>query len=266
LRPLKHRPQQPRLPNHALPLGRSAGDDRADCRAGEIISRPRPLTSAEQAQVLAQIRTHEGDKFEPTTVEGDYQRVYGLRKFSNVEARFEPTATGVIVVFELTQQNLIKEIRFKGNEHSTHKLSRTWPISNLGKPSIPSASPWPRKRFRKPIKGKNFPHSRVDIDMDQLSKTGIVTFDIVEGPRVKVRNVVIRGNKSFTDNKIKDQIKTKPSFLFFNSGELSTLIRSITMWQHSPVLRKPRLFRCARGPQDRRLAGSEGSAGRIRDR
>jgi len=37
----------------------------------KLISRPRPLTSAEQAQVLAQIRTHEGDKFEPTTVEGD---------------------------------------------------------------------------------------------------------------------------------------------------------------------------------------------------
>src|SRR5437879_1457530 len=46
----------------------------------------------------------------------------------------------------------------------------------------------------------------------------IFIFNIVEGPRVKVRNVVIRGNKSFTDNKIKEQVKTKPSFLFFSSG------------------------------------------------
>src|SRR5258706_2950100 len=91
--------QQPRLPAtrslSAVPpemIGRTV-------EQVKLISRPRPLTSPEQAQVLAQIRTHEGDKFEPTTVEGDYQRVYGLRKFSNVEARFEPTATGVIVVF-----------------------------------------------------------------------------------------------------------------------------------------------------------------------
>jgi outer membrane protein assembly factor BamA len=183
-----------------------------------IISRPRPLTSAEQAQVLAQIRTHEGDRFEPTTVEGDYQRVYGLRKFSNVEARFEPTATGVVVVFELTQQNLIKEIRFKGNENIDSQTLQN--VINL-KPGEAIDSfrlSLAREAVQKTYQSKNFPHSRVDIDMDQLSKSGIVSFNIVEGPRVKVRNVVIRGNKSFTDNKIKDQIKTKPAFLFFASG------------------------------------------------
>jgi outer membrane protein assembly factor BamA len=184
----------------------------------KIISKPRALSSAEQAQVLAQIRTHEGDKFEPTTVEGDYQRVYGLRKFSNVEARFEPTATGVIVIFEITQQNLIKEIHFKGNEHiDTQTLDSA---ANL-KPGQAIESfrlSLAKEALQKIYQSKNFPQARVEIDMDELSKTGILVFNIVEGPRVKVRNVVIRGNKSFTDNKIKDQVKTKPSFLFFSSG------------------------------------------------
>jgi outer membrane protein insertion porin family len=184
----------------------------------KLISRPRPLSSAEQAQVLAQIRTHEGDKFEPNTVEGDYQRVYGLRKFSNVEARFEPTATGVIVVFELTQQNLIKEIRFKGNEHVDTQTLQNAANLKPGEAIDSFRLSLAKEAIQKTYQSKNFPRARVDLNMDELAKTGIVTFDIVEGPRVKVRNVVIRGNKSFTDNKIKDQVKTKPSFLFFNSG------------------------------------------------
>ena len=50
--------------------------------------------SVSMATIRNLIRTHEGDKFDPATVEEDYQRVYGLRKFANVEARVEPTATG----------------------------------------------------------------------------------------------------------------------------------------------------------------------------
>lgn len=184
----------------------------------KIIARPRPLTSAEQAQVLAQIRTHEGDKFEPTTVEGDYQRVYGLRKFSNVEARFEPTASGVIVVFELTQQNQIKEIRFKGNESLDNQTLQNVASLKAGEAIDSFRLALAKEAIQKAYQSKNFPSARVDIDMDELTKTGILTFSIVEGPRVKVRNVVIRGNQSFTDNKIKDQIKTKPAFLFFSSG------------------------------------------------
>ena len=184
----------------------------------KLLARPRPLTSAEQAQVLAQIRTHEGDKFEPTTVEGDYQRVYGLRKFSNVEARFEPTATGVIVIFELTQQNQIKEIRFKGNEHLDDQTLQSVASLKPGEAIDSFRISLAKEAIQKAYQSKNFPSSRVDIDMDALTKTGILTFSIVEGPKVKVRNVVIRGNRSFTDNKIKDQVKTKPAFLFFASG------------------------------------------------
>src|SRR5688500_7692042 len=61
------------------------------------------------------IRTREGDRFDPATVEEDYQRVFGLRKFANVEARVEPTQTGVIVIFEETEQRQMQQITFRGN-------------------------------------------------------------------------------------------------------------------------------------------------------
>src|SRR3954470_15259967 len=68
------------------------------------------------AIILNLVRTREGAKFDPGTVEEDYQRIYSLRKFANVEAKVEPTATGgVIVAFIVTENQQIKSIVFRGN-------------------------------------------------------------------------------------------------------------------------------------------------------
>ena len=62
------------------------------------------------------IRTRVGEPFEPETVAEDYQRIFQeLRSFSNVEAKVEPTARGVIVVFQVTEQRQVREILYVGN-------------------------------------------------------------------------------------------------------------------------------------------------------
>src|SRR6476469_1282063 len=72
------------------------------------------------------IRTQIGDKFDPATVQEDYQRIYDLKKFKNVEARVEPTRTGgVIVVFAIQEQKLIQKITFRGNRAISTKELQT---------------------------------------------------------------------------------------------------------------------------------------------
>ena len=74
--------------------------------------------------ILELVRTRVGDKFDPATVVGDYQRIYDkMRKFGDVEVRVQPTPTGVIVIFVVTEQKEIKEIRYDGNVTvKTHDL------------------------------------------------------------------------------------------------------------------------------------------------
>ena len=72
-----------------------------------VLGKSQPLTSDLISTILHQVRSQEGMPFEPTTVEGDYQRIFELRKFANVEARVEPTQTGVIVIFEVSEQPII---------------------------------------------------------------------------------------------------------------------------------------------------------------
>ena len=80
-------------------------------------------TQVSTAVILNVVRTKPGDLFDPDTVEEDYQRIYSMKKFANVEAKAEPTATGVIVTFVVTEQKQIRTIAFKGNDHvDTPKL------------------------------------------------------------------------------------------------------------------------------------------------
>jgi outer membrane protein insertion porin family len=168
--------------------------------------------------ILNLVRTHEHDKFDPDTVEEDYQRIYSLKRFANVEAKVEPTAKGVIVIFDVTEERLIRSIKFVGNRSvDSEDLEKQIDLKNgeaieqfriaLAKRTIISA-----------LRAKNHPYAHVDVNMDDLTRTGNLIFNIVEGPPVTIRNITFIGGKSFTYGKLNDQVKTTRWYWIFNSG------------------------------------------------
>jgi len=84
-------------------------------------------TQVSTSVILQLVRTRQGDKFDPATVVGDYQRIYDkMKKFADVEARVQPTVSGVIVTFIVSEQQQIKEIRYEGNNNvKTKDLEET---------------------------------------------------------------------------------------------------------------------------------------------
>jgi outer membrane protein insertion porin family len=163
------------------------------------------------------VRTHEGDKFDPQTVEEDYQRVFGLRKFSNVEPRVEPTATGVIVIFQVTEQKQIQSITFKGNLAVEQSALADAIDIKTGESIDRFRINLAVQAIQRLYKERNHPFAHVEVSNDALSR-GELVFNITEGPAVRVRRVQILGNQSFTDDKLKDQIKTRHWIWIFRPG------------------------------------------------
>jgi outer membrane protein assembly factor BamA len=163
------------------------------------------------------IRTREREPFDPATVEEDYQRVYALRKFANVEPRVEPTATGVIVVFQVTEQKQIRTVTFKGNTAVDAEVLRGAVDVKAGESIDRFRVNVARQNIERLYKEKNHPFAEVRVDDDALAR-GDVIFTITEGPNVRVRRVQILGNHSFTDDKLKDQIKTRHWLWIFRTG------------------------------------------------
>lgn len=122
--------------------------------------------------ILNVIRTKPGDKFDPATVEADYHAIYGLHKFSNVEAKAEPTATGVIVTFVVTEQRQIGRITFRGNvaidTPTLETVADIRPNEAIDNFRIAIA----RQNIEQQYKEKNYPFVHVEVDQDTLQKTG----------------------------------------------------------------------------------------------
>ena len=177
-------------------------------------------TQISTSVILQLVRTREGEKFDPATVVGDYQRIYDkMQKFADVEARVQPTATGVIVIFVVTEQRLIKDIRYEGNiQVKTKELEDAADLRkheaidqfriNLAQQSI-------ERMYRE----KNYAYAHVQWSPEELQSTGVLVFHIVEGPQVRVRKIDFIGNNSFGAWKLKDQIKTAIYIFIFSPGK-----------------------------------------------
>jgi outer membrane protein insertion porin family len=174
--------------------------------------------------ILNQVRTRVGEKFQPQQVQEDYQRIYSLKRFANVQAKVEPTATGVIVIFEVTEEKLIHSIQYTGNHTLSNDDLRKLVDLQPGEAIEPFRISLARRAIIASLRSKNHPFSHVDVDMSLLTQKGALIFNIIEGPKVTVRKIDFIGNKSFTANeldlfgKLNDQIKTHRWLWIFDEG------------------------------------------------
>jgi outer membrane protein insertion porin family len=187
-------------------------------------------------QILNQCRTHAGDKFDPDTVAGDYQRVFDLKRFSNVRARVEPQADGgVDVVFSVSEEKLIHQVKYIGNKAiNDDDLAKEVDVK-AGEAIVNFRIALAKRAIIAAYKAKNFPYAHVEVDTAELDRTGDLTFRITEGQPVTIRNIVFVGLHSFTYNKMKNQIQTTRWYWIFNPGtldeqQLDADVGSIRQW------------------------------------
>jgi outer membrane protein insertion porin family len=170
------------------------------------------------AVILNQIRTREGDPFDPATVEADYQRVFGLRAFSNVRPLVEQTATGVIVTFIVTEQEQITSISFVGNRRISNARLRDAVDIRRGDAIDDFRILMSQQAIEDLYRDRNFPFAHVEVPQSPRETGGELVFRIVEGPNVRVRKINFIGNRSFTSDRLRAQIQTRHWIWIFRAG------------------------------------------------
>ncbi len=176
-------------------------------------------------EVLNAVRTEPGTAFDPRTVSEDYQRIYNLRRFSRVEALFEHTPEGVIVVFEVEEQPALARVRFRGNRRFDDETLRQLVEFETNRSVDPVMLAFATSAIEELYRSRNYALAEVKVIRDEENQT--ITFDIVEGPRVRVRNIDFIGAGSFPEapllsSPLRKQISTTiywPFGLFGRDGE-----------------------------------------------
>ncbi len=170
--------------------------------------------------ILNQVRTREGDRFDPATVEEDYKRIYGLKRFGNVEAKVEPTQTGVIVNFIVSEQRQIRQVFVRGNVHMDSAEILQEISLSAGESIDPFRIGLARQAIERLYREKNFTFVQVSVNNEALATDGDLVFEIVEGQKVRVRRVAFEGNTAFSNFRLRGQVSTKYYVWIFRPGQL----------------------------------------------
>ncbi|HSP61899.1 MAG TPA: outer membrane protein assembly factor BamA [Pyrinomonadaceae bacterium] len=185
--------------------------------------------------LLYYIQTRPGDTYSEAQVARDLQTLLGLTFFDKVGTKVSTEIGprgGVNVIFEVKELPIIRDIQFEGL-HSVPEsdVLKAFREKRVGVSKEAIEDPVKIKTATRTIKellsAKGHPDATVKAGVEHVSATSdAITFEVNEGPRVRVAEIRFEGSKVFKGGKLRDQMKyVKEAGLITRFRELDILNR-----------------------------------------
>ena len=178
--------------------------------AGEIIEAIefRGARRVPQDTLRALIYSKVGDVYNEDTLRRDLTALWNTGRFDDIRIEAEPGRTGLIVRFALTERRVIRSIDYQGIHSVT--VSEILDRFKERRVGLTVESQYdPNKVQRAAVALKEFlaergrQYATVDPVIEQIPPSSLkVTFNVNEGPKVKVGEIKIEGNKAFTEREV----------------------------------------------------------------
>jgi outer membrane protein insertion porin family len=182
----------------------------------------RGLSRVTRQAIDNNIRVTAGQPFESTAIREDVSTLYRLGQFATVSAEAQLRADGTVeVIYTLVEQPIIQEIGFVGNNIlSDQELKKVIPLY-AGGPRDDFLLDQSIVRMKDLYRAKGNYLVEVTVDESRLKETGLLIFRVIEGPRVRIKEIEFVGNGAFDADKLYSQVKTRTSIPIFRKGELN---------------------------------------------
>ena len=178
----------------------------------------------ETATILAKIKTKEGGIFSPAQIKEDIKTLYQMGHFEDVQVKTEGFENGLKVIFSVKEKPLIREITFEGNDElTTEKLKEGMTLLPRTAFNIQLIQETAEKIRLKYQDSGYYDAVVVPVITELRGGDRNVVFDIEEGDKVKLTQIIITGNKALTADEIKEPLKTQEHWFFSFLGRSGTL-------------------------------------------
>ncbi|MGA1709540.1 MAG: POTRA domain-containing protein, partial [Phycisphaerales bacterium] len=179
------------------------------------------LSRIQRQEVLNNIRVAAGQPYDPRTIRDDVATLYRLGHFASVNAAAEILPDGTVrVTYRLVEQALILDLQVIGNKLiSDQELRAVIPLY-AGGPRDDFLLEQSVLRIKDLYKQKGHYLVEFTVDESRLRDTGILILRIIEGPRVRVKEIEFVGNDAIPAKRLSAQIGTSESFGIFSKGLL----------------------------------------------
>lgn len=173
--------------------------------------------------IVSKMKTRIGNPYQENVISDDLKRLYLLNFFSDIKIDSEAYKDGTKVIVTVTERPIIDKITFSGITRITlkdDKLKAQLKSKEGQYLDYPSLAEDVRI-FQKMYEKIGYSAARIDykLDTDEAANKVKINFNIIEGGRVRVKDIVIEGNKAFSSSRILKLLKTKRAWLF-NAGVL----------------------------------------------
>lgn len=179
------------------------------------------LSRVTEREVLNNTRVAAGQPFEAAAVRSDVATLYRLGQFDTVDAlvRLLPDGT-VELTYALVEQPIVRDLQVVGNKVvSDQELRKAIPLY-AGGPRDDFLLEQSVSRIKELYRKRGNYLAEVTVDETRLKDTGILILRVVEGPRVKVKEIEFVGNESFTASELAGEVRTRTAVPLFVKGEL----------------------------------------------
>ena len=166
--------------------------------------------------IIYYIQTRPGDQFNPAQVERDLQTILSLGFFDKVETRVaveDAPRGGLRVTFYVKELPIIRDIQFEGLKSvSESDVLKTFRERRVGVSKEAIYDPVKVRNGIRVLKellaAKGHPNATIAEGKEAVSATSVaITFQVTEGPRVRVAEIEFEGSKVFKNGKLRDQMK-----------------------------------------------------------
>jgi outer membrane protein insertion porin family len=175
-----------------------------------------PATVNEQF-IRAYIRTKAGDVYRASVTEDDIKALYATGQFYNIRVTLDQADDGGVVLTYVVQANpRLTDIKIAGNKKLSDSKIRKKITAKAGQPLDQQKLFTDSQEIQKLYEKYGYAGTLVKpvVNIDELAGRGTVTFEIVETPKIKIKEVDFVGAAAFTQKELRKEIKTRRHWMF----------------------------------------------------
>jgi outer membrane protein insertion porin family len=164
----------------------------------------------ESAAILARVTTKPGEPLSRLRLAQDVRGIYGLGFFRDVQVFEEPGLDGVVLIFEVAENPVVRQVTISGNDNvDSEKIKDNLTLttgSTLDYPLLFEN----RQRVEALYRAEGYYLAKVQSEVETLAGDAVgVHFEVVEGKKLRLRRIDFVGNEAKDDEQLSEGLKTK---------------------------------------------------------
>ena len=166
-----------------------------------------------ESTVRYYIQTRQGNDFSVPQIRRDFRTLLNTNFFRDAKVLSQQGETGVIIIFEVTERPLIRDIEYEGltvaKESDVLETFREKRVGlTVDSPFDESKLAKARKVLRDLAATNGKPLARVDVKVEEVTSYSVkLIFEFEEGPKVRVGDIRFEGNTVFKDDELRGSLE-----------------------------------------------------------